>query len=739
MIEAKNILVKFKQRWQQLLYLEVLLYALGAAILGYLLSTNLLLTLLVFIAIFSIVAFFIKPWQPNLTTSSSYIDNHIATLEHSTSLLLKPSDKLSSLAMLQQQKVVQRLSNEISKLTPPNHVLRSSIIATVFIIIGFLGYQLNIADYFLEDKNSINKQDIISFQPTDSTDLEAVIPKLINQSLTIRYPNYTNLRALKVSEMDVKAVEGSRISWELEFNEALETVSIENMESSFTMALKNGKYVYSLNADSSSFYNFKFVDKKGNTYFSDLYAIEVTKDQAPDIDIIGIEQFTQFEFADDKNVQFTSSITDDYGLNEAYIVATVSKGSGESVKFREEQLPFNNVAKRGSKSQTLSKNINLDAMKMEPGDELYFYVQALDLKSPDANVSRSETFFLVIKDTTTNTFGVEGTLGVDRMPDYFRSQRQLIIDTKKLIKQRGKIASKDFNFTSNELGFDQKALRIKYGEFMGEEQADGGVVNNESLETFEAENENLSESRDLLKDYSHDHDGDNEHNLVEEKKSTETKNPLEAFVHSHDDAEMATLFEESLRSKLLNAVSEMWDSELYLRIYEPEKSLPYQYRALDLLQDIKNSARIYVHRIGFDPPPIKEDARLSGKLEDISSYRKNEALKVDIEFPFIRTSIYRIEQIINNNDSISERDQQLFSSAGNELAQKAIESPGKFLRTLQLLKELSENKNTTTVALRSIQNGLMLAIPSSEFSPTKSYRFTDKINQLLLKELELHD
>ena len=153
MIEAKNILVKFKQRWQLLLYLEVLLYTLGAAISMYLLSNNLLLTLLVFIAICSLAAFFIKPWQPNLTTSSSYIDNHLETLEHSTSLLLKPSDKLSSLAMLQQQKVVQRLRNEISKLTPPNHVLRSSIVATIFIIIGFIGYQLNIADYFLEGKN----------------------------------------------------------------------------------------------------------------------------------------------------------------------------------------------------------------------------------------------------------------------------------------------------------------------------------------------------------------------------------------------------------------------------------------------------------------------------------------------------------------------------------------------------------------------------------------------------------
>ncbi|PTM07372.1 MAG: hypothetical protein DA407_10540 [Bacteroidetes bacterium] len=346
---------------------------------------------------------------------------------------------------------------------------------------------------------------------------------------------------------------------------------------------------------------------------------------------------------------------------------------------------------------------------------------------------------MAIKDTTINTFGVEGTLGVDRMPDYFRSQRQLIIDTEKLIKQRGQLSKKDFNFKSNELGFDQKALRIKYGEFMGEEQVEEGVVSQENLEIFEAENEKHDEDEDPLAKYTHDHDGSNEHNLVEEKKSTDTKNPLEAFAHSHDDAAMATLFEESLRSKLLKALGEMWDSELYLRLYEPEKSLPYQYRALTLLQDIKNSARIYVHRIGFDPPPIKEDTRLSGKLDDIKSYRKNESLKNDLEFPFIRNAIYRIEQIVNNNAEITERDQQLFESTGNELAQKAIESPGKFLSTLQGLKQLSENKNTAINELRKIQKGLMEAIPSSEFYPTKSNGFVDKINQLLLKELEIHD
>ncbi|MCB0463132.1 MAG: tryptophan-rich sensory protein [Flavobacteriaceae bacterium] len=742
MIEAKNILTKFTQRWQLLLYLEVFLYALGSAILVYFLSTNLLFAVLGFILISALMSFIKKPWQPNIKASSSFIDNHAATLEHSTSLLLKPSENLSSLAMLQQQKIVQRLSAEVRNISPPNNLIKSCIVAVSLILIGFLAYQFNLTDYFTTEQSPINKKDVISFQPTDSTDLQAEIPKLLNQSLTIYYPNYTNLRASKSSTMDVIAVEGSRISWELEFNDALETVSIENIDNSYAMELKDGKYTYSLNLTGSSFYNFKFSDKKGNTYFSDLYAIEVTKDEAPTVDIKGIEQFTQFEFTDYKTVQFNSEITDDYGLNEAYIIATVSKGTGESVKFREEQLSFDTSLKRGAKSQNLSKTINLEAMKMEPGDELYFYVQASDLKTPKPNISRSETYFVAIKDTTTNTFGVEGTLGVDRMPDYFRSQRQLIIDTEKLIKQRGQLSKKDFNFTSNELGFDQKALRIKYGEFMGEEQAEEeGVITQDNLEDFEAENEHHGEEgeEDLLAAYTHDHDGSNEHNLVEEKKERESENPLEAFAHSHDDAEMATLFEESLRSKLLKALGEMWDSELYLRLYEPEKSLPYQYRALTLLQDIKNSARIYVHRIGFDPPPIKEDTRLSGKLEDINSYRKNETLENEVLFPSIRTAIYRIEQIINNNSIISERDQSLFERAGNELAQKAIENPGQFLQTLQELKQLSENKDTTLEMLRTIQKGLIKAIPSSEFHPSKSDRFSDQINQLLLKELEIHD
>lgn len=739
MTGSKNILSKFKNRWQLLLYLEVALYALSFGVFVFLLSDNLLIGLFVSTILGIIASLIIKPWQPNLDKTTNFIDNTVTNLEHSTSFLLQPTNSLSSLGLIQQKRIESRLIDELKRINPPNNLKRSGVIAFCLMLLGVLCYQFNVSDYFKSNNAPFNKENTISFQPVDSTNLKEAIPKITNQSLLIDYPNYTQLKNSRLSKMDISAVEGSRIYWKLEFSEELISVTIESMEESYKMEFDNGTYSHNLKLLSSGFYNFKFTDKNDNTYFSDLYAINVTKDTEPRIEIKDIEQFTQFEYNDEKNITFKSLISDDYGIGKAHIIATVSKGSGESVKFREEQLNFENKINIGVKTQNLRKTINLDAMKMEPGDELYFYVHASDLKSPNPNTSRSETYFIAIKDTVTNTFGVEGTLGVDRMPDYFRSQRQIIIDTEKLIKKRGEISKEDFNFESNELGFDQKALRIKYGEFMGEEQSEEeGVISQENLEVFEAENEE-HDDEDLLAKYTHDHDGDNEHNLVDEKKSTDTKNPLEEFSHSHDDAEMATLFEESLRSKLLKALSEMWDAELYLRLYEPKKSLPYQYKALKLLQDIKNSARIYVHRIGFDPPPIKEDNRLSGKLEDITSYRKNELFDSEKEFPSIRKAILRIEQIINDQINITEKDQSLFQNAGNELAQKAIEFPSQFLSTLQLLKELSENKNASVVKLRSAQKGMFLAIPESEALPSKKAFFKDQINQLLLKELELND
>ncbi|MEZ4904628.1 MAG: hypothetical protein R2822_24210 [Spirosomataceae bacterium] len=48
------------------------------------------------------------------------------------------------------------------------------------------------------------------------------------------------------------------------------------------------------------------------------------------------------------------------------------------------------------------------------------------------------------------------TMAMNILPEYFRSQRQIIIDTEKLLAKQKKMRCQEFNSTSNEIGFDQK-------------------------------------------------------------------------------------------------------------------------------------------------------------------------------------------------------------------------------------------------------------------------------------------
>lgn len=735
--DRRHHLVQFKNRWQLLLLIESLSYAIGAAVLIYLISGHFFISVMTFLLVGILAVLIIKPWKANLEATSSFLDAKFEVLEYSTGLLLKPKSELSQLAQLQQLKIEGALDQVLKGANPPNHTIQGSIIGLVMILLGIFLNQFKVVDYFKPSPTIKTEQALLNFYREDSTSTKVIPPKIIKQSIRVSYPSYIKIKAYSSDQMNIKAVEGSSIRWNLQFDAEVDRVFLQSTGSTYPMMLQNDFYTSTSVLKYAGFYNFKFKDLHGNTYTSDLYSIEVTKDEAPEVKLTGIDPFTSLDFDQDKSIQFNSLITDDYGVSEAHIIATVSKGSGEAVKFREEQLSFDDPVKKGSKSLNLSKRIDLDQMKMDLGDELYFYVEVSDLKEPKPNVSRSETYFVVLKDTASYEFMVEGNMGVDRMPAYFRSQRQLIIDTEKLIKKRGKIAVKDFKFESNELGFDQKTLRVKYGEFMGEESEMEGANEQSSQDGSEHHDH---DHEDPLAGFTHDHDSENEHNLVPDKSKEEaSKNPLDEFIHNHDDPEEATLFTESLRVKLRKALNEMWDAELYLRLYEPEQSLPYQYRALSLIQEIKNSARIYVHRIGFDPPPIKEEKRLSGELKDVASYKKSEDLSPELTFPLIRKSIIRLEQLKGGSEVILEKDRLLFNQAGNELATLAIESPGKHLKALQQLKWLSEGKNAVVSLYLELQQSLISALPKPNDTPKTTWQFKDEMTQLLIKELEAND
>lgn len=674
-----------------------------------------------------------------------YLNQHFPSLQNSSDLLLKENEELTRLQQLQKIRTTQAFETLYPSIRLPHRLLQAIGILVISIIVSFTLTSFAPLLVHKESKTQSNGS-------TTNTSTAIVAPAQVKQTnITITPPAYTNLKAQHTTSWALSFAEGSTIQWTIEFTAGVKNPSLifSGKENIPLKASDAGIYSLRKTITETGFYQLAWTTEQGETKHSDFYKLEVIKDLPPVITVHKLNQFTELEFSNSATVEVHATLSDDYGLNHAHIIATVSKGSGESVKFREDKFSFEKPATIHGKHIDATRKLNLAKLGMEPGDELYFYVVTFDTKQPVPNRSRTETYFISLRDTTKQETVVDDGLGVDLMPDYFRSQRQIIIDTEKLLKEKKQIAKQTFQSKSNELGYDQKVLRLRYGEFLGEEFESGiGPQENPAEEDHE---------EDITKKYGHVHDTENEHNLVEEKKDghdhhhhTEgkegetDKNGIPAgFVHEHDSEEEATFFTQSIRAKLKAALTIMWDAELHLRLYEPEKSLPFQYKALKLLKEISQDSRIYVHRTGFDPPPLKEEKRMTGDLSEVKNATAQATIGHGESYTAIRKALQAIASILAADSLyVDDAATKSLTQAGQELSKLAIEKPGLYLKSLSLIRALTENEINSAEqrrALEDIQASLWRALPVTTSAPAASTRTLHELDQAFIKNLRTHD
>ncbi len=628
---------------------------------------------------------------PTTNETVKILDHQIRDLEYSTGLLIQtPSN---SLEVLQQQKIVSRLNQVKSEMKFPLPLKEGINISFISLIIASL---LIFIQTFEREKPNLISTDIQKNNtPLVAENSDTLILKKF--SIKITPPSYTGLKSFYSKNEQISAIENSTITWKAEFNRE---------PAEYWLEFSDGKKITpnsNFKVTSSDFFFVNYTDHEGINFQSDLFKLEVIKDQPPKIVVSGIDQFTKISYTDVFNPKLQINVTDDFGITDAYFIATIAKGSGESIKFREQKISISD----NIQGNTFRMNYELDvkSFQLEPGNELYFYLEALDNKSSEYQSSRTESFFYIIEDTANVEFSLQGNLGVDLMPEYFRSQLQIIIDSKKLLEERASISKQEFNKRSNELGFDQKQLRLKYGQFVGEEEDSGLEINNEEPDLP------ATDGKNVLSDYGHNHDHENEegqnldkgtyqheghdhdHDHGDDEDSGE-EDPLEKFIHSHEDEETATFYNQSLKSKLKAALNEMWDAELYLRLFDPEQSLPYQYKALKLIKEIRNHARVYVKRIGFEPPSInEEEVRMEKNPEDVYKESFINSSKRNYNYPASKALLDTLSSIsLKIGKKIFFKNQ--ISEAGNEIASLEIDYPGKYF---QLLNSLNQLRNSDTI------------------------------------------
>lgn len=687
----------------------------------------------------------------------TFINRHYPEMEESSDLLLSDGAGLTALEQIQQARITQKFSTIHGSLRLPHKLQQAAVFCIVCVMLA------GAVVLFLPQPH-LRMTHGDSMKDTIQVSQNAALPAAVNHlDVRITPPDYTQVREKLYHAFPLTAPEGSRVSWSVGFTDVIGHARIIfNGTDTLPLSPASTRYTAETTLFRSGFYQLTW-SANGAQKYSDFYPVQLVKDAPPAVTINNLPQFTKLEASSPMKVDMKSTITDDYGLTDAYIIATVSKGSGEGIKFREERLRFDSPSKISGRSITPTKEIDLIKLGLDPGDELYFYVEAIDNKTPGANKTRTETYFIALEDTAVVSASIDPGLGVDLMPAYFRSQRQIIIDSEKLLKDRPRISREEFNSRSNELAHDQKVLRLRYGEFLGEEfETSIGPAHAEV---------SIGPETDVTKVFGHQHDTDEEHAARHEtpsdagtkNKDTHTRqpdtdhdhsdhdhtnhsgsdskntNPVKAYIHDHDSNDEATFFTQSIRAKLKAAITIMWDAELHLRLYSPDKSLPYQYRALKLLKEISQDSRIYVHRTGFDPPPLKEDKRLTADLTEIKNNSSHSSPVVIEKYPAIRKALALFGNSGSTPRYINPNARDLLLRAGNELSMAALEQPGRYLKALSQIRPYAENQLTDAErqeAAATIRAAFYSVIPQNAQRPSGQRRTTHPLDEAFLEQYQ---
>jgi len=754
--EAYSLIKRLALKFKVIRLTEIKFTAIGLALLAFAIvrlivpsaEASIAVGLLTFISILiaRILRTGVLRWNPMHV--ALFLNRSFPSLKDSADLLV--SDKpLTSLEEVQRQYALSELGLLRGRITVPHRLAQGlGILAVGATSVLLLPAAVLVPHQHHEAMN----------EPAPET-AKPASPELLSVVIGITPPSYTRVKPHTTDNPNISAPANSQVKWSITFRgEAVNPAIIFSGQDLVPLEKDDKGYKAFRRMQQRAFYQISWDDLQGKHYTTDFFQADLREDLPPVVEIIGRDQFQEVKPGDPWQMEVRARISDDYSVADAHLIATVSKGSGESVKFREEKLLFENASRMPGRQVELSRQIDLQKLGLEPGDELYFYAEAIDNRAPLPNHSRTETFFIALQDTARAATVADTGLGVDLMPEYFRSQRQIIIDTEKLLAEERKIKKQEFNSRSNELGFDQKTLRLRYGQFLGEEDEAGIGVEavlpvREALGQAQAEAED--EENDPLKKFGHQHDTKNEHNLVDEKKGVKIEldhdheaeqeegkevDLMKPFLHQHDSEEEATFFVQSVKTKLKAALTMMWESELQLRIYEPRKSLPVQYKILNLLKEIAQDSRVYVHRTGFDPPPIKEERRLTGELNEVASTTERTQSLAEEQYPAIQAALEHTETLLQHPDlEFTTSTSLLATNAGYEVASEEIEHPGQYLQTLSDLRAVAERKVPTSkrkATLLRIRKSFWSILPVETYSPTRGQRTLHPLDKAMLDQLE---
>ena len=624
--------------------------------------------------------------QVRPATIAPRLDRQFAALEDSSGLLLRNSADLNLLEQIQQQRVARRVGElrAADALALPVDFRKAAWLTGVLLLASAVAWWWPAA----QAKKQPAGVPIHFSNPGKPAVAGQVVPRITETQLLVTPPAYTRLPAFAPAQGSFQCPQEARVRWQVRVSgntRPAPELELGRLRVKLRpVAGQTGTFFTEQLLTTSTLYRLRFAGT-----VSDDYAIDVRSDQAPVLRILTPKAYTLVAaIGQQPEVPIRASVRDDYGLSRAELVITVAQGQGEAVKFREVRRDLSAGLGNNAAQATLTSQLNLPKLGLTYGDELYFYLTARD---NHGHTTRTDAYLVQWQDTAVADSPTDLGMGVKVAPAYFRSERQIIIDTEKLIAEKPRLDAATVASRANDLGFDQQSLRLRYGKFMGEESEPG--IGAQAPRSPIAEDDDAPASPTAEAPEQHDeHDGHDHGGApvspAKASPTAETDALMDPYIHKHDDSETADFLEPAVKAKLRGVLDQMWAAELRLRTGQLKEALPYEYRALRLLKQVQQQTRAFVKKAGFTPPPMPEATlRLTGELAGATVPRRQRLLPAPASQPTLRAAL-RWLAAADNGLPARPADAALLDQAGTALAGAALSRPGAYLPALRALREL---------------------------------------------------
>lgn len=608
-------------------------------------------------------------WQ-RLTPENfvQHLNRRFPDFEESAQLLIQDESALTTLQSLQRQRALAVYQRNLAQAEQWQANLRYRQALSVILVCSLL---LAFTDQLRSLPSLILPGNLVAPADSQIADRTAAIS---NVSVRITPPAYTGIEPVETAQLNLELAEGSHVQWQLSLSTQAGDYALKFSDEYRVELTQGDDYLMRASAtiNKTDLYRIVKPGVEGEESVGDIYSLKVTLDKAPDIRVI-VPDVSTLELPKNGPASFVSDVLvkDDYGVEAVEILASIAKGSGEGVKFRDQKLGFDQYTET-AKGRLYQRVWDLQALGMEPGDELYFTVLATDNRQPQANTGRSSTTIVRWLEEETAGVAAEG-LAIDFIPEFFKSQRQIIIDTEQLLEDENLLEVQQFKDNSYAIGVAQAQLKEKYGQYLGDEFAEGP---GEQLGIMHELAETAGEEHDQ-------HEGDHATNAAPQngKNLNSTADILKLFGHDHGDPEIGPITKRNPVALMKRAVSEMWQAEKHLMQAEPQLALPFEYEAYKYLKLARQADRIYTKRLGFEPPPVSEDRRLSGELDEILSYRldepqRNYDSRSQAWNQLLLVDVYHLLSTHSSLTRFDESERELLGRLSSELTNWSQQQPG---------------------------------------------------------------